>query len=979
MSKLNNLKFGTKILLLGISSVLLTVLVLVATVVWQSGQFNALAQDQFRQSAEADLAHIAEGAYNVVEAQDQVVQEQANSGLNVAQQLIHDAGGAKLADEKIDWQAANDATQQTMNIQLPKMYVGDTWLGKMTGRYDTTPIIDHEQILVGGNATIFQRMNEEGDMMRVATNVLLPNGQRAIGTYVPATNPDSTPNPAIAAVLRNSEYRGSNFIVDAWYNAAYAPIRDESGQVIGMLQVAMKQENVDAAREALLRTKVGETGNVDVLGSDGDSQGRYIISRKGERDGENVWNTQSADGSFPIQTLIEKAKSLKFGEVAIEPYLWQDPGDPAPRRKVAAVTQYEPWHWVIMASMDESEIQAYRLTLENGQARMIVVAGAVGLALALIVGFLSVSVARSIARPVTHLADVAAQVSAGNLGAVAKVEQHDEIGTLARTFNSMTAQLRGMVATLEDRVQARTDQLRASAEVGRAATSILNSDQLLEQVAGLITARFHFYYAAVFTLDEPGTTAVLRAATGEAGQTLLERHHCLPVNRESMVGAAIITQRPRIALDVGEGAVRFANPLLPNTRSEIALPLRVGDRVLGALDVQSEEAGAFDETNAEVLQVMADQIAIALFNAETFKRSEQQAHYQAQLNQLSRDLAQATTRESVAFAVAQVVIELIGPSRIALIEPTPNPQLLAMHTLWPDAALPLGDAQPISASDSLTSECLKRGKLIYVPDLSAVVDQYEDAAVVYPLGVRSSVDIPLRVSERIIGTFNVARDHVDAFTTEQLSWLEQVAAQMASTLGSLSLAKQTQQALAELDAANRRLVGQAWSTYTQAGGLAAAEWHNGQWNTTRLSEPQAERTQSRALVPSAQTIELPIKVRGTTIGGFSVLADTVQSEWTADDVAFAQSLIDQVGQVLENARLLEETERSAQREKAVADAAEKIHRATDIETVLQSAISELNRITGRRGISVQLGFGHAEVQRHQSEGNGHGTDSEEDR
>ena len=99
---------------------------------------------------------------------------------------------------------------------------------------------------------------------------------------------------------------------------------------------------------------------------------------------------------------------------------------------------------------------------------------------------------------------------------------------------------------------------------------------------------------------------------------------------------------------------------------------------------------------------------------------------------------------------------------------------------------------------------------------------------------------------------------------------------------------------------------------------------------------------------------------------------------TPEDVAFAQALIDQVGQVLENARLLEETERSAQREKAVAGAAEKIHRATDIETVLQSAISELNRITGRRGISVQLGFGHAEVQR-PSEGNGHGTDAEGDR
>ena len=361
-----------------------------------------------------DLRHIAEGAYNTIEAQDQVVLEQANTGLKVAQQLIHDAGEVKLAEETIDWQATNEVTQQTTNIQLPKMNVGNTWLGKFTGRYDTTPIVDQQQIIAGGNATIFQRMNEQGDMLRVASNVLLPNGQRAVGTYVPAINPDGTPNPAIAAALRNAVYRGSDFIVDAWYNAAYAPIRDESGQVMGVLQVAMNHENVDAARQAILRTKVGETGNVEVLGSDGNDQGRYIISRNGQRDGENVLETQSADGDFPIQSLIEKAVALKFGNVAIERYQWQDSGDPAPRSKVASVTYYEPWHWVIVASMDESEIQAYQRILEEGQMRMIVAASAVGVALALIVGFLSVLVARSIARPVIHLADVATQVSGGN-------------------------------------------------------------------------------------------------------------------------------------------------------------------------------------------------------------------------------------------------------------------------------------------------------------------------------------------------------------------------------------------------------------------------------------------------------------------------------------------------------------------------------------------------------------------------------------
>ncbi len=127
----------------------------------------------------------------------------------------------------------------------------------------------------------------------------------------------------------------------------------------------------------------------------------------------------------------------------------------------------------------------------------------------------------------------------------------------------------------------------------------------------------------------------------------------------------------------------------------------------------------------------------------------------------------------------------------------------------------------------------------------------------------------------------------------------------------------------------------------------------------------------QALVPADSAVTLPLKVRGTAIGEFKVAADAGHIDWSAEDLSFAQALIDQVGQVLENARLLEETERLAQREKAVADAADKIHRSTDIEAVLHSAIAELGRITGRRGISVQLGFGDAEARRSQSTGNGH--------
>ena len=176
---------------------------------------------------------------------------------------------------------------------------------------------------------------------------------------------------------------------------------------------------------------------------------------------------------------------------------------------------------------------------------------------------------------------------------------------------------------LEDRVAERTLQFKAVNEVGRAASSVLDPDELIDQVANLITDQFKYYYTALFLVDPTRRWAELRSATGEAGRVLKESKHRLEVGGKSMVGTAISTRSPRVALDVGVEPTRFENPLLPYTRSEIALPLLVGDRVLGALDVQSTRQGAFGPQEIETLQNMANQISIALDNANLFQQVQQ--------------------------------------------------------------------------------------------------------------------------------------------------------------------------------------------------------------------------------------------------------------------------------------------------------------------------------------------------------------------
>ena len=196
-----------------------------------------------------------------------------------------------------------------------------------------------------------------------------------------------------------------------------------------------------------------------------------------------------------------------------------------------------------------------------------------------------------------------------------------EFGHTEEKVSDGLAALQAERSSLEQRVDARTLQWRAVLEVGRAASAIHDPEQLTGEVVDLISDQFGFYYAAIFVLNEAGDRAELHSATGEAGRLLKENRHSLPVGGRSMVGTAISSRQARVALDTDAEAVRFANPLLPYTRSEIAVPMIIGDRVLGALDVQSTSPGAFGPAEIDTLQGMANQVAIAFENARLYQEA----------------------------------------------------------------------------------------------------------------------------------------------------------------------------------------------------------------------------------------------------------------------------------------------------------------------------------------------------------------------
>ncbi|MBM3151025.1 MAG: HAMP domain-containing protein [Chloroflexi bacterium] len=260
---------------------------------------------------------------------------------------------------------------------------------------------------------------------------------------------------------------------------------------------------------------------------------------------------------------------------------------------------------------------------------------------------------RSITSPLVNLSDVTRQVSAGNLTVRAEVEQEDEIGHLANAFNAMTEQLHGLVTNLEARVADRTRdlerravQLQVASEVARDTTAATTTKELFDRAARLIRDRFGFYHVGIFINDGRNEFAALRAAGGEAGRLMIANNHRLRIGEVGIVGFVARTGEPRIALDTGADAVYFRNPLLPYTRSEMALPLKQHDKVIGVLDVQSDKSNAFDQEDIAILQIMADQLAGAIEKTALLQEVEQTA----------REL-ERSYRESAAHAWREFIIQ----------------------------------------------------------------------------------------------------------------------------------------------------------------------------------------------------------------------------------------------------------------------------------------------------------------------------------
>ncbi len=371
-------------------------------------------------------------------------------------------------------------------------------------------------------------------------------------------------------------------------------------------------------------------------------------------------------------------------------------------------------NWMIVTGQPVSTITTLTQRQTQGTVIISIIITALAALIALIVSNLFTG-------PILHLTQVAGNISAGDFTQRANIRSKDEMGVLAATFNNMSTQIQELVGSLEKRVEQRTAELahtteqsekrakdlQTIAEVSRFVSTEKDLQTLLPLITGVVSERFSFYHVGIFLLDETGKYAVLRASNSPGGQEMLARQHRLEVGQTGIVGNVTSTGTPRIALDTGADAIYFNNPNLPDTRSEMALPLTARGSIIGALDVQSTVPNAFTDTDISLLTLLADQIAIAIDNARLIE--ETQGALTESKTIFSEYIAEAWQRKTAAGGIIGYHQTLSGGN--AITDLTPDPQ-----------------KEPANGHKSLEIPIRVRDKVIGMLDIRSVSKETEWSA-----------------------------------------------------------------------------------------------------------------------------------------------------------------------------------------------------------------------------------------------------------
>ena len=594
-----------------------------------------------------------------------------------------------------------------------------------------------------------------------------------------------------------------------------------------------------------------------------------------------------------------------------------------------------------------------------------------------------------VVRPLRALADINRRFAEGDWKLRAEVKSRDEVGMLSASFNQMADELSELYRSLEQKVDARTRQLHTAAEVAQNITATTNMDELLNKTARLIVDQFGFYHAGIFLVDNTGKYANLRAAYSPAAQTMLERGHRLQVGSTSIIGWVTANNKPRVASEVGEDPVHFMNELLPETRSEVGIPIAIGNTVLGALDVQSVEPSAFSPEAGTIilLQTLANQIATALQNITWAESAHVNVQELDRLYRASRLIAESDTEDSALAKSGQVLRD--SPYSIAFLVPREQKfNVLSMSAEFFDPAKlePAIDELNSSYEDALRS--LDGGPvLIGVKNIQRAPMLYD---VVHGMGCLSGAFIPVHCNRRLAGVILIVSIK-QIMTNAIIQPYASLADLLKATLEKFAVASQTQYHLTEIEslmalsqaiseATNmqstfealheqvRRLIGEYSFTIAlyhedtdaisipysyEDGNIAAIDpFPLGQGLTSVLIHTRqplllVEDTEKKAQElgakivgrPARSWMGAPMLIQNKVIGALLIQDAERDHAFNESNLRFFTALASQVAGVINNIMLLEESRLRTVQLQTAAEIARDISGSLDLDELLVKAIN----------------------------------------
>lgn len=564
----------------------------------------------------------------------------------------------------------------------------------------------------------------------------------------------------------------------------------------------------------------------------------------------------------------------------------------------------------------------------------------------LIVTVLAVSVAIPLftnlsLRPLQELTRSVDRMARGELQQKVEIDRADELGRLAAAFNQMASELYSFYQSLEARVRERTRQIHTAAAIARDTTADRAIEELMDETVWLITDRFQYYHAAIFLLDDSKDFAVLKTASSEAGQKMLQRGYRLPVGKIGMVGQVTSTGEPLIAPDVLENSSHFANPDLPDTRSEIVIPLRRGQNILGALDVQSKELKAFSEEDILVLETMADQLAVAIENTTLIQQQTRLAERRRQMLEIYQKLSSEQDFEKLTLSIPRIVQESLGYRRVTL-------ALNQYDELVLKSSYPPTDNQhgPLISSPALVGfldQCLRTRAPVFLTsdELKGYISGSEPAA-----GVPSLLSFPLESGGRIIGVLAVEREENAAPNQEEADSYRLLAGQISASLQNALLLEETRDSLDQVQTLYRRQTREAWTELLES-------------RTHAANMSSFEPDPGRALDENADMITAPLQLHGQTIGQL-LLNSQAGHEWSSDDLELINSISDEIAGAVEQQRLLVEIHRRAAELQIAAEIARDATGLLDLDTLMQRAVQLIRQRFGFYHVGIYLRPEHSQ-------------------